>query len=318
MKKISLPFISLLSTLPLAAQAFDSSRVSGEFSVNTGFATSNSNLNPNGDRMLKGLNNNVSHTNEIFAAPLGNLNLALDTQDTHRVYAGTSRDDLAVGTLAFEVGYQRDLPDGTQIDIAYLPTIVSGEVWDNPYLEGTQRITTDVEGDAYRLKLSNIANTGVSFDLGYATSELDNEGVAYQELAREHDTYFLKGQYLSMLNHRSGLITAFSYTDHNAEGSAASYNQYKIEATYFANLNDHHFAVTSSHGYRDFESVNPLFNQGRADYFHRVFVAYEYNDIPNWENWSVTSFGGATLNTSNIDFYQSTEFLMSVGLNYRF
>lgn len=318
MKNKSLSVVALLSTFPLAAHAFDASRFSGEFSINSGFATSNSNLNPNGDAVLNGLNDNVSHTNDLYVAPLGNLSLALNAHNSHRLYMGTSRDDLAVGTLAFELGYQRDLSSGTQIDIAYLPTVVSGEVWHNPYLEGAHRVTTDVEGNAYRLKLSNIANTGVTFDLGYATSDIENEGIAYEELARAHDTYYLKGQYLSMFNHRSGLITAFSYTDHNAEGSAASFNQYKVEATYFANLNAHSFALTSSHGYRDFDSINPLFDKERTDYVHRIFLAYEYSDIPNWENWSLTSFSGATLNTSSIDFYQSNEFLMSVGLNYIF
>jgi len=318
MKNKNLPIIALILVSPISAHAFDSSRFSGEFSLYSGFATSNSNLNPNGDTMLNGLYDNVSHTNDLFVAPLGNLSFALDSHNSHRLYAGTSRDDLAVGTLAFELGYQHDLSNGTQIDIAYLPTIVSGEVWHNPYLEGDHRTTTDVEGDAYRLKLSNIANTAVSFDLGYATSDISNEGISHQELARSYDTYYAKGQYLSMLNNRSGLISAFSYTDHNAEGSAASFNQYKVEMTYFANFNSHSFAVTGSRGYRDFDSTNPIFDKERADYIHRIFLAYEYSDIPNWENWSVTSLSGATVNTSNIDFYQSNELLMSVGLNYRF
>ncbi|UQN40945.1 DUF2860 domain-containing protein [Agarivorans sp. B2Z047] len=34
------------------------------------------------------------------------------------VYLGTSRDDLTVGDLAFDVGYQYDFVNGTQTDLA--------------------------------------------------------------------------------------------------------------------------------------------------------------------------------------------------------
>ncbi|GAB3527271.1 DUF2860 family protein [Photobacterium alginatilyticum] len=318
MKNFKICVIASIVAITTSANASDDSRLSGEISINTGYATSNSNLNPNGDKVLGSLNDRVSHTNNYFAAPLGSVQYALDRNHIHRVYLGTSRDDLAVGTLAFELGYKYDFSNGTQLDVAYLPTIASGEVWADPYLIGDERTTTDIDGNAYRLKLSNIMNTGASVDMAYATSKIDNEQIAENALLRDGETFYLKGQYLSMLDPRSGLVTTFSHTDHNADGKAASYNQYKAEMTYFLHSAAHSFALTGSYANRDFDAENPLFGKTRSDDMFRIFLAYEYKDIPGWDNWSITSFAGSTLTTSNIDFYESHDFLMSLGLNYTF
>ncbi|MCW8329267.1 DUF2860 domain-containing protein [Photobacterium sp. SDRW27] len=318
MKKTQFCLVTLLSGIAFIAQASDTSRFSGELSINAGFATSDSNLNPNGDKTLTSLNDQVSHTNNVFVAPLGIISYALNNQNSHRIYMGTSRDDLAVGTLAFELGYQYDFLNGTRLDIGVLPTVLSGEVWADPYLVGESRSTTDIEGNAYRLKLSNIGNSGVSLDMAYATAEIDNDQITEQALLRDSSAYYLKGQYRSMLDSNSGLISAFSYTGRDAEGKAASYNKYKAELTYLYFSPGHSVALTGSYAYRDFNAVNPLFGKERSDDIYRLFLAYEYANIPGWKNWSAISFVGSTFTTSNIDFYESNDLIMSVGLNYKF
>ncbi|WP_413766708.1 DUF2860 family protein [Vibrio vulnificus] len=49
-----------------------------------------------------------------------------------------------------------------------------------------------------------------------------------------------------------------------------------------------------------------------------MFLGYEYDSIPSWDNWSIISFVGTTINDSNINFYKSDSLLMSVGVNYKF
>ncbi|MGR5237155.1 DUF2860 family protein [Vibrio alfacsensis] len=301
-----------------SALAFDSSRISGEVSFNGVYTASNSNLNSNGDKQLGSLGDQVSYTNNYILAPLGNIQYALNSEDTHRVYIGTSRDDLAVGTLAFEIGYQHDLSDGTKIDFAYLPTVLSGEVWENPFLVGENRTSTDIDGNAYRIKLSNIKRSGISLDMGYASSDVKNERISYRELHRDADSLYLKGQYFSTLSRRSGMISSISYTGNNADGKAASYHRYKADLTYFLRSTNYSLALTGSYAFWNFNATNPIFNKIRSDDSYRLFLAYEYKNIPNWDNWSVTSFASSTLRTSNIDFYESNDLLMSIGLNYKF
>ena len=317
MNKKTLCLFALLPISFSSAHAFDTSRFSGEISLNSGFSTTNSNFDTNGPEQINHLGKGES-SEQGFIAPLGNLYYALNEQNNQRVYLGTSRDDLAVGTLAFELGYQYDYKNGTRLDIGYLPTVVADEVWSNPYLTGQNRATTDRKGDAYRLKLSNIWNSGVSFDMAYATADIENEEITSSALLRESDTYYIKGQYRSMLNVNSGYITAFSYTKHDATGEANTFDAYKGELSYFYVTQNYGLSLTGSYAWRDFSANNPIFNQTRSDDVYRLFLAYEYKNIPGWDNWSITSFVGSTINSSNIDFYTSDSLLMSIGMNYKF
>lgn len=317
MNKTALFVFALLPVSIASANATEASRFSGEFSLNSGFSSTNSNLNTNGSEQINHLGKG-ENTDNFFASPLGSLYYSLNEQNNQRVYLGTSRDDLAVGTLAFELGYQYDYQNGTRLDIGYLPTFLADEVWANPYLTGQKREITDRQGNAYRLKLSNLWNSGVSFDLAYATAEIDNDMIEHAELQRDSDTYFVKGQYRTMLDRNAGYITAFSYTHHDAQGEAASYNAYKAELSYFYIANNYRLSLTGSYELKEYSAENPIFAQTRSDDVYRLFLGYEYDDIPSWDNWSIISFIGTTINDSNINFYKSDSLLMSVGVNYKF
>ncbi|SHG88454.1 DUF2860 family protein [Ferrimonas marina] len=318
MKLNAVMTLAMVSTLSVPALASNDSRWHGELILATGYLSTNSNLSTEGDRHLTDLDGKGSHTNDFIVMPLGSLNYELNDQRNQRLYLGTSRDDLAVGDLAFEVGYQYDFANGTQLDFAILPTVVRGEVWANPYDTDNRRRKEDVEGMAYRFKVNNLMNSGFSLDMGFATMEVDNEGIEPQSLHRDADTYYLKGSYRSMFSATSGLITAFAYTHHDAEGDAASFDQYKGELTYFRHSNGHSLALTGSYAYREYDAINPIFDTRRNDDRYRLFLAYEQANFLGWQNWSLVSFNGVQFNTSSIGFYENEEYLTSLGLSYRF
>ncbi|MBY6095288.1 DUF2860 family protein [Ferrimonas balearica] len=318
MKSLSVVSLSLASVFSASTLAFDADRLSGELILATGYHSTNSVLSTEGDAKINDLNSNGSHTNDFIVMPLGSISYDLGTQRNHRVYLGTSRDDLAVGDLAFEIGYQYDFANGTQIDIAFLPTVMSGEVWSNPYDTESARTKEDVDGHAYRLKVVNIMNTGLSLDMAYAKSEVDNEGIEYQALHRDSDTYYIKTSYQTMVNQYSGIIASFAYTHRDAEGKAETYDQYKTEATYFMQLDAHSLALTASYAYREYDAINPIFDKVREDDRYKLFLSYEYANFMGWQNWNLVSFAGVNSTVSNINFYESDEYLSTIGLSYRF
>ncbi|MEZ9700398.1 DUF2860 family protein [Vibrio sp. 10N.261.46.E12] len=279
--------------------------------------STNSNLSTQGDAYLSSIEKSGSHSDDFFAMPLGSLAYDLGVERNQRVYLGTSRDDLAVGDLAFEIGYQYDMRNGTQIDVAYLPTVLSGEVWENPYLEG-YRSETDVNGHAYRLKLKSILNSGFSLDMAFATLEVDNEGIEEKELYRDSDKYYLKGSYMAYFGSNQGLISSLGYQHNDAGGKAETFDQYEIEFTYFVNHNAHTLALTSSYSYVDYDGSNPIYGKTRTDNQHSFFAAYEYANIAGFKNWSVVSFAGVDYNDSNISFYKSEDYVASIGASYKF
>ncbi|MGF1718101.1 DUF2860 domain-containing protein [Photobacterium chitinilyticum] len=319
MKSYRLYTLVAFTSLSATAYADETSRLTGEIIITSGYMSTNSNLSTDGDARLENTNDKSSHSNEFIVAPLGSISYQLGEENNQRVYLGTSREDLAVGDLAFEVGYQYDFSNGTQLDFAFLPTVVSGEVWADPYQTGSNRQKTDIDGYAFRMKLNNIMNSKMSLDMVYATAEVDNERIEHKSLHRDHDTYYIKGSHQSMLNERSGLISSVSYAYQDAIGKAATFDQYEAEMTYFTHVNAHSLALTGSYAYRSYDGANPVFdNKERTDNRYKLFLAYEYAGFAGWDNWSLVSLAGASFNTSNIDFYENEEYLLTIGMSYKF
>jgi len=191
--KITLLALSVV-TSPAFAKLADEQGFSGEISINTGVTSSSSNFNTDADSTLSSNKQKASSESSFLVAPLGSVAYTFGEKLNHQVYTGTARDDVATGTVVLEVGYKYQLESGMTIDASLLPTIMSGETWANPYTEDVARSKTDETGNAFRLKLSSIAGSAFSLDMAYATKDVDNDEIQEQELKRDANTLYLKGQ----------------------------------------------------------------------------------------------------------------------------
>ena len=185
-----------------------------------GATSSTSNFNTEGGATINSLENKVQSESQSLIAPLGNIAYTFGKQLRQQIYFGTSREDIAVGTLAMELGYKHELSSGTVVDVSFLPTVISGETWQNPYQLNTARRETDITGNAYRLKLESISGSNFSLDLAYATADVEDDLNAGTDLARDAESYYAKGGYRFTVAPTSFLIPSVIYIQHDADGSA--------------------------------------------------------------------------------------------------
>ncbi|MGF1911449.1 DUF2860 domain-containing protein [Vibrio kasasachensis] len=320
--KYSLITLALISG-SASAQLAETAGFAGEVSLSTGFYSTESNLNT--DDSNKDLNVTDSGApndavNGGLLLPLGNISYTFGSDLNQQFYAGTSREDIATGTLAFEMGYKYQLASGMIIDASILPTIMSGEVWANPY-QATNRQTTDEDGNAYRLKLENIAGSKFSVDMAYATKDVENDvlGASEESLRRDANAFYFRTDYKYMVDQTTMLKPRLSFISSNADGDANSFTGYGVELSYFKFLNRHQFALTAGFNTRDYDAGNVAFgNTTREDDEMSLFAAYEYANFMDWQDWSLISFAGFGSSDSNIDFYDKNEYMMSVGMSYQF
>lgn len=312
--------IALLSAVAIPSYAaLGPAGISGEISLNAGYTSSDSNFNTEGEATITSRDQSGSSESGSFVGPLGNLAYTFGSQQQQQLYMGTTREDIAVGTLAFQFGYKYQIPGGTIIDVAYLPTVMAAKSWTNPYELNTARQETDEDGNAYRLTLDRIAGTPFTLDFAYGTKDVENDELVGTELARDGKSYYLKAQYRQMLSRTSFVLPALKYIKHEADGNANSYDSYAFELSYFTFLNKHTFGLTGSYTVSDYEGENSVFgNQIRSDDKLGLFAVYEYDKLMNWENWSLISLAGYSSSDSNITFYDETEYFMSLGINYKF
>ncbi len=309
-------FLSISATASLSEKP----GFSGEVSIVTGYSESDSNLNTDSDETLTGLDKRGSEESNAYLAPLGNLAFTFGTQLDKQLFIGTTREDVAVGTLALEMGYRQKLSNETVVSFSYLPTVLSGDAWQDPYLTGAKREKTDVEGNAYRLQLKEIAGSALSIDVAFGDSEYEQEhsGSDLKVLERDATTVYSKASYKLALSRSSFLVPSLLYKEVSAEGDAMSFSSIGAELSVFKILNNHQFVVTASYENEDYDALNPLFNKTRSDDLLSLFVAYEYKNLFSYDDLSLISFVSISEQSSNITFYENSEHSLSLGLNHKF
>ncbi|MDC5854757.1 DUF2860 domain-containing protein [Vibrio europaeus] len=323
--KPTLIALAVLSTAPAMAQLSDSAGISGEVSLSAGYTSSTSNFNTDTNATITDNTQKGQSDSSVLALPLGSIAYTFGSQLDKQFYAGTSREDIAIGTLALELGYKQQLANGTVIDASFLPTIMSGETWADPFQTNAARSVTDEKGNAYRLKFSNIANSGFSLDTAYAIKDIENEqsgqarSVSDQQLLRRDATsIYVKGNYRIPVDRTMFLVPSLTYIKTDADGDANSLTSWGGELSLFKVINRHQFALTASYTSKSYDASHPVYNKVRDDDELSLFAAYEYQQFMGWRDWSLISFAGYGQTDSNIEFYDEDQMIFSVGVNYQF
>ncbi|PMH29931.1 hypothetical protein BCU71_16550 [Vibrio lentus] len=321
---------SAFASMPAYSGLAPSEGFSGNFSVLAGFYSDSSNLSTEQDSNQASLTMEGNSENQGLLGFLGTVQYTFGESLTHQVYAGTTREDIATGTIAFEIGYRHQLSGGTILDISVLPTLISGKAWADPYAVGVNRNETDVKGNVGRLQLTNIGGTAFRTDFAIGQSDVDDElsgtqdklGLTDEEvglLDRERTYVYAKAGYPFILPNQAGVfVPSMVYFNSDAEGGALSFDSYGIELNYAKRIGRHGFVVTLDASDRQYDEANPIYGKAREENEYGAFLAYEFGGLMGYEDWSFITLLGLRTIDSNIDFYNSEQVLASVGVDYKF
>ncbi|MEZ9159933.1 hypothetical protein BCU90_07195 [Vibrio lentus] len=321
---------SAFASMPAYSGLAPSEGFSGNFSVLAGFYSDSSNLSTEQDSNQASLTIEGDSENQGLLGFLGTVQYTFGESLTHQVYAGTTREDIATGTIAFEIGYRHQLSGGTILDVSVLPTLISGKAWADPYEVGVNRNETDVKGNVGRLQLTNIGGTAFRTDFAIGQSDVDDElsgtqnelGLSDEAVAlldRERTYVYAKAGYPFILPNQAGVfVPSMVYFNSDAEGGALSFDSYGIELNYAKRIGRHGFVVTLDASDRQYDEANPIYGKAREENEYGAFLAYEFGGLMGYEDWSFITLLGLRTIDSNIDFYNSEQVLASVGVDYKF
>ncbi|WP_284677238.1 DUF2860 family protein [Vibrio methylphosphonaticus] len=319
-------FLSLFTSLTYAPASFAAlapvQGFSGEISLSNAKVGDKSNL-------IASDNPNISTSEEAyddFWLPLGTLNYTYGATRNKQWFFGTSRNDIAVGTFVLEGGYRQQFSDNSIWSVSYLPTVVGEPIWKNPYVAADQLEQAEATGDAYRLQIENIAGSLFTLDMAYGTRVVTDEASATQsptshatQYDRNSDFYYAKGSYTLALNESWTMFPSIIYLLDDTKGSAVNNQGAGGELTTLFALNQHSFAITMSYMNHEYRGHNVIFDQaGRIDDKYSAFLAYEYLSLWNIESLSLISLSGYNATDSSITFYDSSDWITSIGMNFAF
>ncbi len=301
--------------------------LSGDLSLVVGVISSNSNLSTMDEYKQGPLNTKGEQETQLIAGPLGNIQYTFGETANQRLFLGTSRDDIAVGIIALEAGYQYRFPSKMEIAISYLPSIIDEKIWQDPYVQDANRQETGRSGHAFRFQLKNILGAPFSAEMAYGSADIEDElsgeylqlsSAEKDALNRNADFYYTKLSYKQFLGRGLGVAPALFYLDNDAKGDAMSYNTYGFELTSFLFMQQNRLVATFGYYHDKYKGLHPVFNQKRKENRWSVFVAYERGEIFDIKPLSFILLAGYEQAHSNIVFYDETQYLMSTGLSYRF
>ncbi len=324
--KLSLVAFSILYSTTSVAALAKQQGFSGEIALIAGYVQQTSNLNSEGEKVNTGdLNRQAESESSGLIAPLGNLQYTFGEDLDKQFFIGTSREDIAVGDIAFEIGYSQGFDSGMVMSFSYLPSVMTGETWQDPYLLDTKKKETDVSGNAVRFQIEAIAGSNFSAELAYGTTEVDDEQSGstltssdQKLLERNGSSIYLKSAYKYAINQTNILIPSVTYISHSADGEAMSFNSYGGDLTYFKVIGKQSIALSVAYSHSSYDASNPVFNETREDNAYSAFIAYERGLGFGLDNCSFISLAGYSQSVSNIEFYDEEGFIASVGVKYNF
>lgn len=295
---------------------------SGEISISNAQVGDKSNL-------VASLDPKISASQEAyddFWMPLGMVKYTYGAQRDKAWFMGTSRNDIAVGTFVLEGGYRQQLQDGSIWSVSYLPTVIGEPIWKNPYVGADQLDETEAKGEAYRLQVENIAGSLFTLDMAYGNREVTDESSAANltnnlssQYDRNSDMYYVKGSYTLSMSNAWTLFPSLIYLLDDAKGEALNNQGVGSELTALFVHKKHSIAATMSYMNHEYRGNNAIFEQsGRIDDKYSAFLAYEYLSLGNIDSLSLISLSGYNATDSSIAFYDSADWITSIGMNFAF
>lgn len=319
----------LLSTLTVCGSAianpdqgrFDQQGFGGELSLLSGYTSSKSNLSTENKTKTGPLNSGASSESEFLVMPFGQVRYTFGEQ---QLFAGMSRDDIVEGVFALELGYAFEIEQDSALSFSFLPTIAKGEVWEDPYLVNSARKETDVSGNAYRIQYDNMAGLGIDSEFAYYDRDIENERSGSTSptdtrlLNRDGSGYLLGISTALPVNQSIFIMPSLQYHTFDADGKAMAFNSYSAGLTTMYMTGRNSFSINASYAAIDYDSKNPLFNTTREDSEYSLNLAYEYRDFLGWKDVGFNVLAGYENKDSNINFYDTSGYMVGVGVSYLF
>ncbi|MEJ2765054.1 DUF2860 domain-containing protein [Photobacterium sp. MCCC 1A19761] len=302
--------------------------LSGEVSLLLGYAQQETNFDTDNAVKEAPLNSEADTESGVTLFPLGQFRYTFGAENNQQVYLGTSREDIATGLIAFEIGYQFETTNNSTMAFSVLPTIVKDETWQDPFLVNQARKETDVSGNALRFQYNNILDQGISLDLAVYNRDIDSEqsgtsipGLTPNDinrLQRDGDGIYSRIAWAMSTGGTSTLQPELTINRFSADGDAMSMTRYGVGLTYLAKQGRHGYAISGDYALADYDEANPVFGKTQEDHEIGLNFAYEYDQFMDWENWGLNALAGYSVVDSNIDFYNETQLFLGVGLSYKF
>lgn len=252
-------------------------------------------------------------TTHTELAPLFNLRYLFAETGTE-LFFGSSMETKMNAALGFTQYFSED----EKLTFSIRPE--DDPVWEDPYLENSNRQTTKVKGVTSNFSYENIGETGINFKLEHTSIGIDDDiiGKRFNDLKRSHSKLSTGVSFDIPIDQTSVIKPDFSLIKKDADGESNSFRGLSLGGSYLKMSRTHILALSVAIERDDFNKSHSLYNKTRKD---QTIAASAFVQIPNL--CSVESLSSKLILVyknveSNIDFFDSHTAAAVATIGYSF
>ncbi len=249
-------------------------------------------------------------------------------EERARIWAGSSEDTASEGGGLLELGASYTLGDGSRILLAYTPPVLNGDVWEDPFLVGRNRVETDMTSQGIRVGVESVFGLPLSLSYNYTIEDIDQDRAGTslsslsagdrERLKRSGKNHQADIRYDIDLGHGFALQPGVNFTRGEADGAANRFDQYGCAIALGYTLNKASFSVATVVGRSEYDERHPVFGKTREDDIYGLNLGMNYRAPFNVESLSLVLYTVFSRRDSNIKFYDERVLMSGFGVNWAF
>ena len=316
----------------------EKSGFSGYFNLGVGGVSVESNMlasimSGNLDVGDKEINNFTDSPNgsEGGAIPVFNFEVSYTFASTRtQLYVGNLLEDFLSFDTSTIAGVRQDVGRAGLVGASLQRTSFDTQVWSDPYLTDAKRKDTDRTSKGFRLYWQQIMGSGL--ELRYSTSEIDideersGQSLSYltsqqrKLLDRNGDVNRFQVSYELSSDNKAHILTpALTYVDRDFDGKAMANDGGTAALNYIYQHNERwRYVLNASYGDLDFKEANPIYDEKDSATNYGISATVFYTKPFGWKDWSFNATAGWFDEDHDIDFYDNSVSLFTVGMFRRF
>jgi len=302
-----------------------------------------------GNRLVEVEKKRIEHlgapSSQSTAIPFvtGTVRYTLEDKKTE-FFGGNSLEDYLRMDATLAVGVRHSFEGTGIIGVRLLASTSPTEVWEDPFLKNQNRVKTDRTSAGLGLKWEGIMDSNFEIDFRARSFDFDdkdyngfslidnanagslvgdngahyiNTAQAYS-LQRKGAMASLEFLYTWKMNDNNLLIPAIKFTGDDRDGNARDNARSELALTYLFKNPNWLIATNLFVGESSYDKVNPVYLKKQDTDYVGGGVNITYNKLFGSENWGLNGGFFASQGDSDIDFYDTKIFLMSLGVAYKF
>ncbi len=330
--------VSVMVLVFSSASAFDpipkESGFSGRVILGGGYAVGENNLVKGNALVQIGVDrvDNLTDSPDDESNPMpvisGQLQYTFASTQT-QLFVGQDIEDLVRFDFATAFGVRQGTKRLGRFSLSVLTSGVVTEVWEDPYVVGEDRDSTDRDVTGFRFQWYGIFNSNFFMKSSFREADIDKDRIGQlggldltqnelDLLQRDSDITSIRAGYIWKFSDKRFLVPEFGYVDDDADGGAWQNERYSAQVSYTSIGPKWTYVVSGGYISSDYEDDNPIYDEAADSdtWFGGLSVFYKLNTRS--KRWSIVGQLSYGEEDSDIDFNDSTLFISSIGAMYVF